>query len=82
MTNLVNMNYFPDRAAQNKRIELSDLKAGGQSRPGSSSKRELHGWDHWSIVIIVMMMIKVRWTSAVSLTDWQSRLHDNSAGRW
>ena len=33
------------RAAQNKRIELSDLKAGAQSRPGSSSKRELHGWD-------------------------------------
>ena len=34
--------YF--RAAQNKKIELSDLKAGAQSRPGSSNKRELHGW--------------------------------------
>lgn len=33
------------RAAQNKRIELNDLKAGAQSRPGSSSKRELHGYD-------------------------------------
>ena len=35
------------RAAQNKKIELSDLKSGAKSRPGSSSKggRELHGYD-------------------------------------
>ena len=42
LTPLYSTNF---RAAQNKRIELSDLKAGAQSRPGSSSKRELHGWD-------------------------------------
>ena len=35
------------RAMQNKKIELNDLKAGGggKSRPGSSNKRELHGYD-------------------------------------
>ena len=37
------------RAAQNKRIELSDLKSGGGggpgTRPSSSTKRELHGYD-------------------------------------
>ena len=33
------------RAQQNKRIELSDLKSGGNTRPSSSSKRELHGYD-------------------------------------
>ena len=33
------------RAMQNKKIELNDLKAGGKSRPSSSSKRELHGYD-------------------------------------
>ena len=39
------------RAAQNKKIELSDLKSGGGgggggTRPSSStSKRELHGYD-------------------------------------
>merc|ERR550539_117409 len=31
---------------QNKKIELNVLKAGGgKSRPGSSNKRELHGYD-------------------------------------
>jgi len=34
------------RQQQNKRIELSDLKSGGgKGRPGSSGKRELHGYD-------------------------------------
>ena len=32
------------RQQQNKRIELSDLQAGGKSRP-ASGKRELHGYD-------------------------------------